>query len=130
MPARDAELDVSPSTGLTADANSSVKTINGTPIHGLAVAVHVNAVSGSTPALAVYVRASTSTAAPTTDSSIAGQRTGINAAGTYIVPFVAPKARAILVEYIVSGSTPNFSDVSAYIVENVGADWTRVSIPR
>jgi hypothetical protein len=134
MPARDNELAVNPSSvPVIANGNSAVKTIYGTPINGLALVVDVNATGVSTvPTLDVYVRASTSTAAPTTDSAIAGQRKGILTAGTYIVPFVAPNARAILVEYVVNGAatdTPNFSDVTAYITENVGGDWTRLSIP-
>lgn len=129
MPARDSEHNLSPSSyPVIADANSAVETIYGTPITGLALQVNVFAVSGSSPTLDIYVHASTSTGDPTTDSHVAGQFKGIAAAGEYIIPFVAPNSRAILVEYDVGGTSPNFSELEAYIIENVGGTWTRLNI--
>ena len=132
MPVRDYNLDVSPSTvPLIANGNSLAKEIRGTPINGLAVQVNVMATSVSTvPTLTVYVRGDSSTA-PTTDSPILGQSSAILVAGEYIVPFVGvgKNAHSVLVEYVLTGAatdSPNFSDVEAYIVENVGAPWSRL----
>ena len=128
MPVRDTNLGVSPSTvPLVANGNSAVKEIEGTPLRGMAVQVNVFATGVSTvPTLTVIVHASTSTA-PTTDDEIVGQSPAILVAGEYIVPFFTEK-RSILVEYSLTGAatdTPNFSDVEAYIVPQVGAEWSR-----
>jgi hypothetical protein len=136
-PIKDANLNVGPVSSdlpLTADHNSAVLDINYTPLHGMAVALHVPAVTGHTTTdtttvkLDVVIHASTSTTV-TTASRIVGELRGIAVEGDYIIPFVAPTARSILVEYDVTVGTsdsPNFSTVSAYIVEQVGAEWSRV----
>jgi len=129
MPVRDSELSVAPSSvPVVANGNSAVKTLRGTPLTGLAVQVNVAATGVSTvPTLTVYVRGDTSTA-PTTDSPILGQSPAILVAGEYIVPFVGTNVKSIIVEYAVTGAatdSPNFSDVEAYVVENVGTAWSR-----
>jgi|GEM_PF-4563898 len=128
MPARDYNLAVSPSSvPVIADGNSAVKELRGTPLTGLAVQVNVFATGVSTvPTLTVYVHGDTTTA-PTTDSPILGQSPAILLAGEYIVPFTG-NVKAILVEYALAGAatdSPNFSDVEAYVIENVGLGWSR-----
>lgn len=128
FPTIDDALDLSPaSTDLPLQAtkvSAAPVEINSTPLEGLAVAVYIPAVAGATDTtLSIYVRAST-TSTPSTTSPIVGYRDGITAAGTYIVPFNTNK-RSVYVEYTVAGTSPDFSTVQAYIVQNVGQDWTR-----
>ncbi len=130
MPTRDALLPCPPSTvPLIANGNSTVVEIEGTPLSGMAVQVNVMATGVSTvPTLTVIVHASTA-AAVTTDDEIVGQSPAILTAGEYIVPFNTEK-RYILVEYSLTGAatdSPNFSDAQAYVVENVGTEWSRLT---
>ncbi len=134
---RDTSLDVSPSSlPLVGNANSAVLEIEGTPISGMALRLNVGANMASTvPTLQVFIRASTSTA-PTTDDQVVGQSEVISCpasaaafTGEYIIPFSTPK-RSVLVEYVVTGAatdSPSYSSVEAYIVENVGATWSRLT---
>lgn len=130
MPTRDASLPCPPSTlPLVANGNSTVVEIEGTPLNGLAVQLNVFGVSVSTvPTLQVYVHASTA-AAVTTDDEIVGASPVILTTGEYIIPFTTEK-RYILVEYALSGAatdSPNFSDAQAYVVSNVGLEWSRLT---
>jgi len=129
MPTRDASLPCGPSTvPLIVNGNSTVLEVEGTPLNGLAVQVNVMATGVSTiPTLTVIVHASTAVGV-TTDDEIVGQSPAIQAAGEYIVPFVTEK-RYILVEYALTGAatdSPNFSDAQAYVIENVGHEWSRL----
>ena len=126
MPTRDANLSVNPASWpLIANAVSAVQEVEGTPINGMAVQVNIKATpTGTTPTLTVLVHASTSTA-PTTASEIVGQSPALNAAGEYIVPFVTNK-RTVIVEFALTGTSPNFSSVEAHIVQNVGYSWSRL----
>ena len=129
MPTRDALLPCGPSTvPLIANGNSTVVEVEGTPLNGLAVQINVMATGVSTvPTLTAIVHASTAVGV-TTDDEIVGQSPAILVAGEYIVPFVTDK-RYILVEYALTGAatdSPNFSDVQAYVIENVGHEWSRL----
>jgi len=129
MPTRDASLPCGPSTvPLVANGNSTVVEVEGTPLHGLAVQLNVMATGVSTvPTLTAIVHASTGSTV-TTDDEIVGQSPAILTAGEYIIPFTTEK-RYILVEYALTGAatdSPNFSDAQAYVVENVGHEWSRL----
>lgn len=129
MPTRDASLPCPPSTlPLIANGNSTVVEIEGTPLNGLAVQLNIFAVSVSTvPTLKAYVHASTAVGV-TTDDEIVGQSPAILVAGEYIIPFTTEK-RYILVEYALTGAatdSPNFSDAQAYVISNVGHEWSRL----
>jgi len=129
MPTREASLPCPPSTlPLIANGNSTVLEVEGTPLHGLAVQVYVFGVSVSTvPTLMAYVHASTAVGV-TTDDEIVGASPSIIAAGEYIIPFTTEK-RYILVRYDLTGAatdSPNFSDAQAYVISNVGHEWSRL----
>lgn len=99
--------------------------IRGTPISGMAVYINVPVVDTATDqTLAAYIRASTASDPATTDQ-IVGQLTGLEgAAGQYVIPFSTNK-RSIELELAVGGTSPDFSLVEAYLVQNVQHPWTR-----
>lgn len=120
------------SDGATAGAstNSAVFEFDGTPIRGLALVCHLTTASGTSPTVTAIVHMSTSTTAPTTDSRIVANSGVMTppASGTYaeyITPFSAPDARALLVEFVVGGTSPIFDGLEAYLTFNVGKNWDR-----
>lgn len=128
-PIRDSDLMLRQTSDgdLTADANLTVKELEGTPMEGLALRVSCpTAFTGTSPSLTVVVRSSTSTTAPTTATTrIIGQKK-IDAYGDYIIPFVDPHARAILVELDVAGTSPHIGAIEVAIInKNLGMEWTR-----
>ncbi len=118
---------------LTTSALSGAMELEGTPMRGLALKITCTSASGTSPHLAVYVHASTSTTAPTSDSKIIAEVTALHpaAGGTsdpyvsYILPFVDPDARSIKVKLDTSGTSPNFDGVEVYVIPNVGMAWDR-----
>lgn len=123
MPVSDANLILRSGTAvLTADSILAVKDIKMTPIKGDALFLIVPKAAGTSPRLAVYVRASSSSNPDSTETVT--MRNDITAAGEYIVPFVTNK-RYIEVFLDVSGTSPNFSKVKVYLTLNVGREWKR-----
>jgi hypothetical protein len=109
---------------LTATAIFSLD-LRGTPIEGLAVYVIVPVVDTATDqTLDAYIRASTASDPATTDQ-IVGQMADLEqAAGEYVIPFTTNK-RSIELELAVAGTSPNFSEVEAYLIHNVQKAWSR-----
>ena len=99
----------------------------GTGMHGLALMVVVPiSTIGCVPILTVTVHASTTSAAATTDPVIATrsllESTKIE---EYIIPFYTEKRSVCFAFDVTGGSSPTFSQVDAWIVQNVGLDWKR-----
>ncbi len=108
--------------------------IEGTPLHGLALAVVCHSATGTSPHLTIELYASTSTTAPTTGSECEAIRTGLEfaAAGAhkfYVIPFVDPDARSLKVMVELTGSTATAAlaadNIEVSLIENVGQDWSR-----
>ena len=104
--------------------------LDGTGKNGLALEVHIPAVQGSLPTLSIDVHASSTSAAASTDLIIATRELGVLtaaliAAGPYYVPFTTNKRSVAFAFRIGGGSTPSFSIILAWVVPNVGIDWTR-----
>jgi len=102
--------------------------IFGTGVKGLALYVYVpSAVTGCVPTLTITVHASTTSAAATTDELIAqraiNETSGVGKA--YVIP-IFTKKRSVCFAFDVSGaSSPAFSQVDAWLVQNHGLDWER-----
>ncbi len=127
MPVHDSSLVLRDgSTDLTASASSStVELKGGTPFNGLAVHVICPSTpTGTSPTLDITVHRDSDSTCDTTNK-IAAVHAQINASGSYIIPFVDPDARSIMVKFDTGGTSPNFGKVKAYVVLNVGKKWDR-----
>jgi len=103
--------------------------IGGTGMNGLALMVVVPiSTIGCVPTLTITVHASTTSAAATTDPLIA-TRTILESTKIeeYIIPFYTEKRSVCFAFDVTGGSSPTFSQVDAWIVQNVGLDWKRTN---
>lgn len=97
--------------------------MEGTVLKGMALHVVLPAAGGATPVMTINVYASTASAAATTDKIIAS-RSGINAAGEFVVPFSTNK-RSVGFEFYFTSSSGNFSKAKAWVTLDYAQDWTR-----
>ena len=144
MPVRDANLDLSPAASdlpliITNVLGSSTIDLEGTPVKGLAVRLNVGYTTGNTLKLTntlnVIIHAASSTPVTSSDP-IVGQldepiimsSTDLGYTVEEIIPFTT-NYRYVRAEYALSGAvatdSPSWSQVEAWIVENVGLNWTR-----
>ncbi len=102
--------------------------IYGTGLKGMCLYVWVpSAATGCVPTLTISVHASTTSAAATTDELIA-QRVITDATGLgreYTLPVFTTKRSVAFAFDVSGGSTPVFSNVDAWLVQNVGERWNR-----
>ena len=142
-PIRDANLNLSPNDSdlpLIATNVMSANTIDlkGTPLKGLCVRLNVGYTAGNsavlTGTLNVIIHAASSTPVASSDP-IVGQlddpiiMSSETAGYTLeeIIPFTTNYryVRAEFVVTTVASDSPSWSEVEAYITENVGLNWTR-----
>jgi len=134
MPIRDDNLVATMTSdgAMTADWNSSVIQLSGSPLMGLSLALVISAAGTSTvPTLTVLIKGDTTTA-PTTASATLWTSAAIvpaDVVGTqYIYPLHVPSHyQAIIVEYVLSGAATDSPSVTldSWITLQVQEAWTR-----
>lgn len=142
-PVRDTNLDLSPEASdlpLIATNRMSADTlsIEGTPLKGLAVRLNVGYTAGNTAVLTgtlnVIVHAASSTPVSSSDPIVGQLDSPIimssETAGytvEKIIPFTT-EYRYVRAEFAlttVASDSPSWSQVEAFVVENVGLEWDR-----
>lgn len=96
-----------------------------TPLRGMAFEIYVPVVDTATDAtLSARVRHSTASTVATTDQVIAEKSLLDQGTGFYYVPFQTNK-RAVEVELVVGGTSPDFSAVTLHLVNYPFDNWDR-----
>jgi hypothetical protein len=144
MPTRDAQLNLSPNASdlplvVTNVLSASTLDLEGTPLEGLAVRLNVGYTLSNTSlvtgTLNVIVHAASSTPVASSDPIVGQPDTplvlsSLTAGATLeqIIPFTT-SYRYVRCEFAIAGlaasDSPSISLCDAYVVEQVGLNWTR-----
>jgi hypothetical protein len=105
--------------------------LKGAPMEGYALEVMVPAETGDTDiTLDIYIFAATASGVDSDDALIGQTPVQLNEntiAGQHILPFNLPGDgyEYVKAKMDVGGTSPDFSNIVAYIIHNVGATWSR-----
>ncbi len=111
------------------DFTSSEIRLKGGPMAGYALEVNIPDYSGTAPVLDIFIYGHTATGTDSDDPLLGKNELQLDSdtcVGTHIIPFNVPLGyEYFLVRMETGGTTPNFSLVQAWIVQNPGKAWSR-----
>ncbi|MCG8430603.1 MAG: hypothetical protein MJA29_05490 [Candidatus Omnitrophica bacterium] len=133
MPTKDINLEVMSGGGLASSQFMTEVRLKGAPIEGYALEVMIpdTATGATDETLDIYIFAATATGVDSDDALVGQtpvQLTTSTAVGQHIIPFhLPPNYEYVKPKADVGGTSPDFSNAYAYIVQNPGSSFTRAT---